>query len=400
MDKVCSICFDGDDLIKTKCNHYFHKNCIKNVIYPKCPLCKCDIFYLLNELGISKKKIQHNINIETNRLFIQNINIEELSMMEKFCIIYNNIRLNKYKWRDLIKKIIIPYIQNSKNILLKFSKMNYFFKNEGIFLYYCDLTDLIINFILNYKTNVLQWLSIFEFKMNKNIKKKINDVYSKVKHNYIDKFGILFVINDDINDEKFIFDKIFYEKTEKTKYMENNKIIESLIQLELKTFELDNINNPEKQKFSKLFNFNKIKKKNLKYHNLKNFVYHKINNIFKKYHNSQNITFIEIKTNDTFINLKIFIEKNEILYKLNNSILTVENFILYLTNLIHSETFLIVNIMDENLYKYVFGYTIHYDSKIFEIKKLSENHLEEYIFREYTGDDILKLNLNFTCTFI
>ena len=90
----CSICFeeDNENLIKTECNHYFHEDCIKQIIFPVCPCCKSDVKNMLNKMGVSKNKIKSNIKAEKNRLFINSLNIEELSFIQKYQISINNIK--------------------------------------------------------------------------------------------------------------------------------------------------------------------------------------------------------------------------------------------------------------------------------------------------------------------
>ena len=47
MNDVCSVCLDdlNTETIILECNHQFHTQCIKNLLYPKCPLCRTKIDY-------------------------------------------------------------------------------------------------------------------------------------------------------------------------------------------------------------------------------------------------------------------------------------------------------------------------------------------------------------------
>lgn len=45
---VCNICYEGNNLIKTKCNHHFHKQCLEKWYTNHesghvCPCCRTDI---------------------------------------------------------------------------------------------------------------------------------------------------------------------------------------------------------------------------------------------------------------------------------------------------------------------------------------------------------------------
>ena len=346
---VCSICFDDDNLIKTNCNHYFHLECIKQIIFPKCPCCKSDLTLFLNNNNISNKKIKNNIKIEQNRLFIQNINTNLLSTTDKYNIICNNIKLNKQKWKNIIKSIVIPYVQNNKTLLLNYSIMRYFFKLDGIFIYYCDLKELIINLFFGYTTNVLQWVEKDDFNKNKHIKNFIINLYKEIKDNFINKVGVLFIINDTINNKKFIFKEIFYKNTPKLKYMYYSNIIKSLLNLELEKSNLNKIINPEYKYLKNLTNFKK--QKILQYHNFTNFIKHKINNIFIKYFNKNITGLVEIRYNSKIITFEI-INNDIIVYKnkTNNQILSIKNFNDFLIDNIDSnETFIIIYLLDKYL---------------------------------------------------
>jgi hypothetical protein len=39
-DIECSICLERGTNIKTKCNHYYHRDCLKQIIKPSCPMCR------------------------------------------------------------------------------------------------------------------------------------------------------------------------------------------------------------------------------------------------------------------------------------------------------------------------------------------------------------------------
>jgi hypothetical protein len=404
MTNICSICFDDNNLIKTNCNHYFHLNCIKQIIFPKCPCCKSDLTLFLNNKGVSNKKIKNNIKIEQNRLFIQNINTNLLSITDKYDIICNNIKLNKQKWKNIIKSIILPYIQNNKTLLLNYSIMKYFFKLDGIFIYYCDLKELIINLLSGYSSNILQWIEKDDFNKNIHIKNFIINLHKKIKNNFINKVGVLFIINDTINNKKFIFKKIFYENTPKLNYMYYSHIIKSLLNLELEKSNLNKINNPEYKYLQNLLNLKK--QKILQYHNFTNFIKHKINNIFIKHYNENITGLIEIRSNAEIIIFEI-IYNNTIVYKnkTNNEIFSINNFNDLLINNINSnETFIIVYLLDKILLydnlKYLFGYNISKINNIYQTNKLNNNILESILFQEFNGKEILKKKLFFNYKYL
>ena len=405
MINVCSICFDDNNLIKTNCNHYFHLNCIKQIIYPKCPCCKSDLTIFLNNNGISNKKIKNNIKIEQNRLFIQNINIDLLSITDKYDIICNNIKLNKQKWKNIIKSIILPYIQNIKTLLLNYSVIRYFFKLDGVFIYYCDLKELIINLFSGYTSNVLQWIEKDDFNKNIHIKNFIINLYKEIKANFTNKVGVLFIINDTINNKKFIFKEIFYENTPKLKYMYYSDIIKSLLNLELEKSNLNKkIINPEYKYLKNLLNLKK--QKILQYHNFTNFIKHKINNIFMKYYNENITGLIEIRYNSEIITFEI-IYNDIIVYKnrKNNQILSIKNINDFLINNINSnKTFIIIYLLNKQLLynnlKYLFGYSLSKINNIYKINKLNNDTLESNLFQEFNGKEILKKNLLFNYEYL
>ena len=188
---TCNICFeDFDDFennnqkIVTKCNHLFHKDCLIQIIFPKCPCCKSDITKLLNENGLNKKKIKKNIEAEEFRILVSNINIDIFNEIEIYNFCVNSKRLNNLKWKEIYKNIILPFIFNAYSTFQNFSEIMFNINKPGIFLYYCDLDNIILNLIYGYKSSIIQWYEKENFKENSNFECFSKGVFNKIKNNY------------------------------------------------------------------------------------------------------------------------------------------------------------------------------------------------------------------------
>jgi len=74
MSKECSICLEeSDDLIVVKpCKHEFHLYCIKKIVRPSCPMCKCDIskFLTTNKI-VSKEELLKRCDQDDIRIINQ-----------------------------------------------------------------------------------------------------------------------------------------------------------------------------------------------------------------------------------------------------------------------------------------------------------------------------------------
>lgn len=63
-ENICAICLDSDqasETVTTPCNHIFHKDCIKQLNEPKCPLCKRLLVEFLLSLGLSLRELADRV---------------------------------------------------------------------------------------------------------------------------------------------------------------------------------------------------------------------------------------------------------------------------------------------------------------------------------------------------
>jgi hypothetical protein len=81
IDNDCSICIDnlrkGDEVIKLKCNHIFHKGCIKSYLMNydnKCPLCRVNIIDEPQEIVESRETGERTEILEIPELAEEDIN--------------------------------------------------------------------------------------------------------------------------------------------------------------------------------------------------------------------------------------------------------------------------------------------------------------------------------------
>ena len=246
---LCNICLDDildkKEELSTKCNHSFHKNCLIQVIYPKCPCCKSDITDLLNKNGLSNKQIKKNEEAEEFRLLISNIDLELFDKKYLFNLCLNANKLNHLKWKNIYKDIILSFIFNAYHTFQEFSNEMFHSNKPGIYLYYCDLEDIMLNLIYGYKSSIIQWYEEKNFKENKNFICFSKGVYNKIKNDYQNNFGVLFVIKDKSNNKTIIFNNIFNKDNIINKYPSDKSILKSMCELEPIKLDLETRDNPE-----------------------------------------------------------------------------------------------------------------------------------------------------------
>ena len=398
--QTCTICLcdDVDNLIKTDCGHYYHVECIKQIIYPRCACCNNNITNLLNSIGVTNRQINQKMEAEKNRLFVNNLRLDDLTIIQKYQIICNNITLNKQSWIPLIKNIIMPYINNISYLLLKIYLFKKIFKKEGIFIYYCDLKDIIINLIHGYKKSLLQWIYKSEFGENKKLQNHFKHVYKKINKFKHPQIGVLFIIKDNINDKLIIFDEIF-NLNEKMNYMTNKDIIKNLVTFE--NFDCDaKIKykfNPEKKNLNDMLEYYKTETKYIKYNSFKNFIYHKINKFYTNVANIINIKgMLTLNIDNNIIILEISLDTNQqFLYtnKENKKCYTVPQLNDYLKQCLICSidksilvTIFLFNI-NSMIQKFIYCYNLYYTNNMIHSEKINDYVLENHIIHEYNEKD-------------
>jgi hypothetical protein len=315
---LCNICLDEilnqNEQLLTKCNHLFHKNCLIQIIYPTCPCCKSDITKLLNNNGISNNKIKQNKEAEEFRLLISNLDLELFDAQYLFNLCLNTIKLNNLKWKNIYKNIILSFIFNAHNTFQSFSNEMFNSNKPGIFLYYCDLEDIILNLIHGYKSSVIQWYEEKNFQENKNFICFSKGVYNKIKNDYQNKFGVLFVIKDNYNNKTIIFNNIFDKENIIKNYPSNKSILKSMCELEPIKLDQQERYNPENNILELMIKY--IKHKNIfnytvKYKSFIDFIQNDIEKYLKKKENKNKNAFIHFKFyNNLENNLDNTIENN------------------------------------------------------------------------------------------
>jgi len=178
MEQTCSICLENnDELIKTPCNHYFHKNCINEIKRPNCPLCKKNIFKFLIKIGISKKEIFNRIQIDDYRIMYDSITTSD-NYGEKdtddlmiISILAKKINTN---WKEVYTKLMLDIIMFKAELFWQFSNSHYNNDKKGFFMIYCDLSVFLLNIVNGYTTSIINWIKADKFNQTKKIKNFAN----------------------------------------------------------------------------------------------------------------------------------------------------------------------------------------------------------------------------------
>lgn len=416
---LCNICFDdfeNDDFrIITDCNHSFHKNCLIKIIYPKCPCCKADIRNLLNNNGISDKIINKNIHAEEFRIIVSTQNLDNFDIMQIFDICVSSKKLNGTKWKNIYKNILLPFIFNSYQSFQNYSIEMFNSNKPGIYLYYCDLDNIILNLIYGYKSSIIQWYEQNIFCDNPDFECFSKGVFNKVKKNYSNSFGVLFVINDIFDKKKYIFNHIFNQNNIVTNYPSNKNIIKSICEMEPIRLDENDRYNPEKITIELLYiyylnNKNNILSYNFKYNSFSDFIITDINNYFKTNDKNKNKNgFLHFKFfNDNDINnsneFYYFIEnKKTIKYNdlVNSSVLTIHNLNDILMNYISIKKNSIVRlIIGDNEFTKICAFNVKFYNNECYFRKLEHPIIEQLFNINLSTIEKYKKFIDFKYVFI
>lgn len=211
INEECPICLDilRDKYILTECGHHFHKECIKQVINKKCPICRnifklfdnkyksyiSDFEYIINDNSeniISDDGEIFPINFVINNLNNTNYlwNWDILSIKIPINIIENN-KLYPWNWVLLTDRMSMEFIRNNRHYNWDWYKLSSFGTDDILMTNFHDQYDYWDWDKLSKR------LSIYFIMENK---------YAKWNWNIISNIHITDTIN--IEKYKYIFDKI------------------------------------------------------------------------------------------------------------------------------------------------------------------------------------------------
>lgn len=220
----CCICYTGivnkEELCKTPCNHIFHKECLKQIIRPFCPMCKKILRKTLYEIGLSAKKIKQNIDLDNFRIdmqaFLNNQNYEELdSIILMHMAIISKLTFTK-NWKEIYIQLLCDIVSNAGTILQEIINIKNKLNEPSIFVIRCNLSDIIENMALGYYSSLLQIYSLKVLKRNRRVAYHIKKIQERIKNKENNLYSLLFIIDDDIIEQgpsTYITTKIFSSNT-------------------------------------------------------------------------------------------------------------------------------------------------------------------------------------------
>jgi|688.fasta_scaffold241506_2 hypothetical protein len=238
MEQICSICLDNNDneLIKTPCNHYFHKDCINEIKRPTCPLCKKNIFKFLIKNGISKKEIFNRIQIDDYRIMYDSITTSD-NYGEKdsddliiISILAKKININ---WKEVYTKIMLDIIMYKADLFWQFSNNQYNNDKNGFFMIYCDLSVFLLNIVNGYTGSIINWIKAEKF----NQTKKIKNFCKYIDKNKNDEFGFVISFDDDIDRTGIYYSTHYISKKSSDQCPTTISILKSVCESSIKKLE-------------------------------------------------------------------------------------------------------------------------------------------------------------------
>ena len=157
---LCPICQDDDDLplTTTPCGHSFHKDCLKGITRPKCPLCQQNLKqFLVDTCGLSNREIRRRISADEDRIVhesLQHQNMEYLTDEMCLFMMQQEMQNNWDNWMTVFLDVIIDRIIDARQY---FSNISANRKGNGFFRYFYsqdDIEDILLN---SYTRSKGQW---------------------------------------------------------------------------------------------------------------------------------------------------------------------------------------------------------------------------------------------------
>lgn len=406
---ICNICFDEDNnLLTTPCNHTFHCECLKRIVYPQCPLCKCDIKKTLNSIGVSTKKINQNITAENFRIFLSHIDYyDDIAKKDLFEISIKSKALNNVLCFDKYREIVMAFIDNISDKLLELSNMMFENNEDGLFLYYCDVTNFILNINDDYSKSILAWKKKEDLKDNKIFISPSKKLFKNIDNNH---FGLLIIFHDDLKKKNFIYPELVNTDNKCNKLPTFNELHKTLCEFDILKKSSSQRENIEKDFAIRMKNYyhklyNNIQNEIYYYKFLNSFLESKINNLISNNVNSKNIlqfNFIDLDDAYNFMYL-IQVVDNKISYKYldcntNEFVkITTSNISYFLMRYFkkYTNSYVRFSLTENNITKLV-TYDISYDNELLEIERKDPYETE----MRYTSLITDKKSLNIKVDFI
>jgi len=347
---MCFICLEDDVTeIILKCGHSFHAECLKNIIYPYCPLCRSDITYFMTNYK-TKKQIKNNIEIEKYRVMVTSIPhyYEELHISQLISIITRIRKLNKIKAYESYFKIIKTIFESNANIYTQLYEKKYKENDEGIYLYYCNTDTFIKNTLYDYKNPIIKWINYSDLHKNKSILTSALGIYKKSQKN-INVVPILIVLQENT---KYYIEPFLLDKNINTNLIPTTKSIIKFL-CEDQPFDLT-INSTHTEHEYVKYLLDPPLKKILLVSSFYDFIKDYVPTLF----NSQNLTtgIIEVIFQNANCDTKIFEysysiknKNNKIKYYLNSKTISVKKMCYYIQNKMGDEYTLFIRIFSQNL---------------------------------------------------
>ena len=175
----CGICYEtGNDIINLSCEHEFHKECLKKLLQPKCPLCRNCIKHELQELkiinknDIKKRQTQEEYRALINSFYVRNY--EQIDNNDLLNLMMISKEMNFNNWKNIIENIILIRLSQAVDIMEEICR-NF----EGIWIYYCDIETFFEDVVLGDKNSYLSFRPLELLKNNNMLK---NEYYKIIKN--------------------------------------------------------------------------------------------------------------------------------------------------------------------------------------------------------------------------
>jgi len=199
---LCPICQDDDGcvLTTTPCGHSFHKECLKGITRPRCPLCQQNIKqFLVDTCDLSNREIRRRISSDEDRIVHEALQTQSVDYLtDEMCLfmMHQEMQNNWENWMTVFMDVIIDRIIDARRYFANISCNR---KGNGFFRYFyrqVDIEDILLN---SYTRSRCQWWK--PSRRDRSILDPLlitasDEIMARVKNSVQTDFGVLIIIQN------------------------------------------------------------------------------------------------------------------------------------------------------------------------------------------------------------
>lgn len=188
----CSICHEEEEAkaeVTTPCGHVFHRDCIKAVVRPTCPLCKGGLKRFLREqCGVTRGEIRRRVEEDERRILAETLQegcVGALSEDEVVFLVTHQFRTST-EFPVVVRDVLLDRIFDARHSFLQLSLL---WGNRGVFFYYVGVEETVGMALDPSRPSEASWLDTYTG--IEPVDGAVADLVRRVQKNPSKTFGVL-----------------------------------------------------------------------------------------------------------------------------------------------------------------------------------------------------------------